>query len=226
MLNLLEGVRLAQEKTRIVLVGSGVSYGVPEPRFLPVDESCPLLPNNPYASSKAAADLLAIQYVLGYQLDVVVARPFNHAGPRQTSNYVLSGLARQVAEVELGIKNRVEVGNLEVTRDFSDVRDVAAAYRLLALHGKPGEVYNVGSGKGVLLRDALETLIAKSNSPIQVHVDPSRLRSVDVPLLVSNPGKLAAATGFSPKFSIEQTLSDMLDYWRDRLATEEQERGH
>ena len=121
-------------------------------------ESCPLRPNNPYSSSKAAADLLGVQCALGYGMNVIVVRPFNHAGPRQTPNYVLSGLARQVAEVEMGRKPRVEVGNLEVTRDFTDVRDVVRGYRLLVEKGVSGEIYNLGSGRGVKLADALELL--------------------------------------------------------------------
>ncbi len=108
-------------------MGTGVSYGNPAPEHLPVNESCPLRPNNPYSASKAAADLLGVQHFLGHGTDVVLARPFNHAGPRQSSTYVLSGLARQVAEVELGRRPRVEVGNLDVIRDFTDVRDVVRA---------------------------------------------------------------------------------------------------
>src|SRR5262249_26222598 len=120
-LNLLEAVRRAGIKPRIVLVGSGVCYGNPAPEYLPVNESCPLRPNNPYAASKAAADLLGIQHVLTYGSDIMMARPFNHAGPRQSPTYVLSALARQVAEVEAGRKPVVEVGNLDVVRDFTDV---------------------------------------------------------------------------------------------------------
>jgi len=136
-LNLFEALKASGVKPRVVLVGSGVSYGNPSAEHLPVREDCPLRPNNPYAASKAAADLLGIQHFLAHGTDVVVVRPFNHSGPRQTPNYVLSGLARQVAEVELGRAARVEVGNLGVVRDFTDVRDVVRAYRLLAEKGVP-----------------------------------------------------------------------------------------
>ena len=218
-MNLLEAVKASGLKPRVVLVGTGVSYGNPAPEHLPVHESCPLRPNNPYAASKAAADLLGIQHFLGHGTDVVLARPFNHAGPRQSSTYVLSGLARQVAEVELGRRPRVEVGNLDVIRDFTDVRDVVRAYRLLATKGTSGEIYNLGTGQGVKLTDALSTLAAHAGRPIEVYVDPARVRPVDQPLLVADPTKLRAATGWAPLYSIERTLLDMLDdcarSWRE-----------
>ena len=181
---------------------------------MPVSESCPLRPNNPYSASKGAADLLGVQHFLAHGTDVVMARPFNHAGPRQSSTYVLGALARQVAEVEAGIKPAVEVGNLEVVRDFTDVRDVVRAYRLLASKGDPGEIYNLGSGRGTRLADALETLRGLAGAPIEVRVDPARVRPVDQPLLVADASKLRAATGWEPRFSIEATLADMLDDWR------------
>ncbi len=214
-LTLLEAVKASGLKPRVVLVGSGVCYGNPAPEHLPVTESCPLRPNNPYSASKGAADLLGIQHYLAHGTDVVMVRPFNHAGPRQSSTYVLGALARQVAEVEAGIKPRVEVGNLDVVRDFTDVRDVVRAYRLLATaQGVAGEVYNLGSGRGTRLADALETLRGLAGVPIEVFVDPARVRPVDQPLLVADASKLRAATGWEPRFAIESTLADMLDGWR------------
>jgi GDP-4-dehydro-6-deoxy-D-mannose reductase len=218
-LTLLEAVKASGVRPRVVLVGSGVCYGNPAPEHLPVRESCPLRPNNPYSASKGAADLLGVQHFLAHGTDVVMVRPFNHAGPRQSSSYVLGALARQVAEVEAGLKPRVEVGNLDVVRDFTDVRDVARAYRLLATAGGPGEVYNLGSGRGTRLADALETLRGLAGVPIQVHVDPDRVRPVDQPFLVADASKLRAATGWEPRFSIEQTLADMLDHWRGALRS-------
>ena len=131
-LNLLEAVKSSGQKPRVILVSSGVCYGNPPPEFIPVREDCPLRPNNPYAASKAAVDLLGIQHYLAHGTDVVMVRPFNHAGPRQSSRYVLAALALQVAEVESGRRDCLEVGNLDVVRDFTDVRDVVRAYRLLA----------------------------------------------------------------------------------------------
>src|SRR5918997_2573157 len=219
-LNLLEAVRKSGLAPRVVLVGSGVSYGNPAPEHLPVAEGCPLRPNNPYSSSKAAADLLGVQHALEHGAKVVIVRPFNHAGPRQSSRYVLGALARQVAEVELGRKARVEVGNLDVVRDFTDVRDVVRGYRLLADRGEAGEIYNLGSGRGTKLADALETLTSLAKVPIEVHVDPARVRPVDLPLLVADPSRLRAATGWEPRIAIEETLADMLQDWRDTLARE------
>jgi GDP-4-dehydro-6-deoxy-D-mannose reductase len=220
-LNLLEAVRASGLRPRVVLVGSGVCYGNPAPEHLPVDESCPLRPNNPYAASKAAADLLGIQHALGQGADVVVARPFNHAGPRQSDAYVLSSLARQVAEVEAGRKACVEVGNLDVVRDFTDVRDIVRAYRLLTTKGTAGEVYNIGTGRDVKLAEMLEILRSLARVPIEVRVDPARVRPVDQPRLLADSSKLRAATGWEPRYSIEQTLADMLATWRDALARRE-----
>jgi len=216
-LNLLEAVKGSGLGPRVVLVGSGVCYGNPGPEHLPVNESCPLRPNNPYAASKGAADLLGIQHFLAHGTDVVMARPFNHAGPRQSPGYVLGGLARQVAEVEAGARPRIEVGNLDVVRDFTDVRDVVRAYRLLAERGVAGEIYNLGSGQGARIADALATLTSLARVPVEVRVDPARVRPVDQPLLVADAAKLRAATGWAPRFSIEQTLADMLDYWRGAI---------
>jgi GDP-4-dehydro-6-deoxy-D-mannose reductase len=213
-LTLLEAVKSSGLKPRIVIVGSGVCYGNPAPEHMPVTENCPLRPNNPYSASKAAADLLGIQHYLTHGTDVVMARPFNHAGPRQSSTYVLSALARQVAEVEAGKKQRVEVGNLDIVRDFTDVRDVVRGYRLLAFKGQPGEIYNLGSGRGTKLSEALEFLRFQANATIDVFVDPARVRPVDQPLLVADPSKLRSSVGWEPQFSIEQTLTDMLNYWR------------
>ena len=217
---MLEAVRASglRPGPRVVLVGSGVCYGNPPPEHMPVGEGCPLRPNNPYSASKAAADLLGIQHFLSHGTDVVMVRPFNHAGPRQSPSYVLSALARQVAEVEAGHASRVEVGNLDVVRDFTDVRDVVRGYRLLATRGASGEIYNLGSGRGTRLADALGTLNALAHAPIEVFVDPARVRPVDQPLLVADPTKLIAATGWEPRLTMEQTLADMLEYWRHAAA--------
>jgi GDP-4-dehydro-6-deoxy-D-mannose reductase len=222
-LNLLEAVKTAalSPAPRVLLVGSGVSYGNPAPEHLPVSEDCPLRPNNPYASSKAAADLLGIQHTLSHATDVVIVRPFNHAGPRQSPRYVLAALAMQVAEVEAGLRARVEVGNLDVIRDFTDVRDVVRAYRLLIQRGQAGEIYNLGAGRGTRLAEALELLIARAASPVEVRIDPERVRPVDLPLLVADASKLQSATGWSARIPIEQTLADMLELSRQvvRSAT-------
>lgn len=217
-LNLLEAVKRSGLRPRVLLVGSGVSYGNPAPEHLPVSELCPLRPNNPYAASKAAADLLGIQHHLGHGTDVMMARPFNHAGPRQPDSYVLATLARQVAEVETGLKPSVEHGNLEVVRDFTDVRDIVRAYRLLLEHGRGGEVYNIGTGRDVSLEAMLGMLRRLARTEVPARVDPARLRPVDQPRLLADASKLRRETGWEPLYSLEQTLSDMLDAWRAALG--------
>ncbi|HZW33029.1 MAG TPA: GDP-mannose 4,6-dehydratase [Isosphaeraceae bacterium] len=216
-LNLLEAVKASGLKPRVILVSSGTCYGDPAPEFIPVGEDCPVRPKDPYGASKAAADLLGIQHYLAHATDVVIVRPFNHAGPRQSPRYVLAALASQVAEVEAGRRECVEVGNLEVVRDFTDVRDVVRGYRLLAVSGTPGEVYNLGSGRGTKIADALEQLRSLVRAPVAVRVDPARVRPVDLPLLIADASKLRAATGWEPSLTIEQTLADMLESCRGGL---------
>src|SRR4051794_4164839 len=211
-LNLLEAVQASGLKPRVILVSSGICYGNPPPEWIPVREDCPWRPNNPYAASKAAADLLGIQHHLGHGADVVIVRPFNHAGPRQSPRYVLAALATQVAEVESGRRDGLEVGNLDVVRDFTDVRDVVRAYRLLASQGTPGEIYNLGSGRGTKVADALDHLRSLATRPVALRVDPARVRAVDLPLLIADASKLGAPTGWDPRFPIEQTLAEMAEF--------------
>ena len=217
-LNLLEAVRSSGQKPRVVLVGSGVCYGNPAPKFIPVNEDCPLRPNNPYAASKAAVDLLGIQHYLTHGTDIVMVRPFNHGGPRQSPRYVLAGLALHVAEVERGQRECVEIGNLDVVRDFIDVRDVVCAYRLLGQKGQPGEIYNLGSGQGTKIADALEYLRSQATKTVPVRVDTARVRPVDQPLLIADASKLRAAVGWKPRYTIDQTLADMLEFFRKALS--------
>jgi GDP-4-dehydro-6-deoxy-D-mannose reductase len=216
-LNLLEAVKASGLKPRVLLVGSGVSYGNPAPEHLPVSELCPLRPNNPYSASKAAADILGLQHHLSFGTDVLMARPFNHAGPRQPDTYVLATLARQVAEVEAGLKPEIAHGNLEVVRDFTDVRDIVRAYRLLLEKGRGGEVYNIGTGRDVSLASMLGMLRNLARTNIPARVDPERLRPVDQPRLLADAKKLREETGWKPRYSLEQTLADMLESWREAV---------
>ena len=218
-LNLLEAVKASGQKPRVILVSSGVCYGNPAPEWIPVKEDCPMRPNNPYAASKAAVDLLGIQHYLSHGTDVVIVRPFNHSGPRQSPRYVLAGLALHVAEVEKGGRECVEIGNLDVVRDFVDVRDVVRAYRLVAQLGRPGEIYNLGSGQGTKISEALDYLRSQAAVPVSVRVDPARVRPVDLAYLVASAAKLHAAVGWMPQYSIEQTLTDMLDFSRRTLVS-------
>ncbi len=217
-LNLLEAIRASGLKPRTLLISSGVCYGNPPPEHVPVTELCPLAPNNPYAASKAAADLLGVQHWLAHRTPTVMARPFNHAGPGQADLYALSSFARQIAEVESGARDCLLVGNLDVVRDFTDVRDIVRAYRLLVVEGAGGEIYNIGTGRPTPLARLLEILCELARVPVEVRIDPTRLRPVDQPLLLADASKLRAATGWEPEYDERQTLNDMLEYWRGQLA--------
>ena len=167
-----------------------------------------------------SADLIAQQYRSAFGVDVVVARPFNHLGPRQSELFVGSALARQIAEIKLGKRDPVvAVGNIDPVRDFTDVRDVVRAYIKLLEGAQPYGVFNVCSERGVAIREVLETLCELSGLHIDVRRDPARARQNDVPKIIGSAARLRAATGWSPGIPLRQTLSDLLTYWEERLRT-------
>jgi GDP-4-dehydro-6-deoxy-D-mannose reductase len=218
LVHLLEALRSRSPRAQVLVVGSAEEYGVVEPAALPIRETAPLRPSNPYAVSKAAQGLLALQYAEAEGLSVVLTRTFPHTGPRRGESFAESSFARQIAEIEAGRRRPIlEVGNLDVVRDFTDVRDVVRAYRLLLERGVSGEVYNVCSGRGVRLRDLLQSLLDRSSSRVEVRVDPQRLRPADVPVLVGDPSRLRAV-GWTPGHGLDETLSDLLEDWRRRIA--------
>lgn len=203
---------------RVVLIGSAEEYGHVSPDQLPIGEDTPLRPVSPYGASKAAAEMLASYIVRGRDLPVVCVRPFNHLGPGQSDRLVASTLAQQVARNELTGSAEVLAGDLSPKRDFSDVRDVVRAYRLLAERGRSGEAYNVCSGRAVAIRELADILIGLANRPMKVTLDAERLRPVDVPVLQGDNTKLVRDTGWQPEISLEQTLADVLDWWRTHEA--------
>lgn len=214
-LHLLEACRKLDRPPLFLHVSTGEVYGQVRPEDLPLDEESPLRPVSPYAVSKTAADLLASQYHTSYGLPVVRVRPFNHEGPGRPPSFALSDWSRRLARIGLGLDSpTLAVGNLDVRRDFLDVRDVARAYSLLLEKGKPGDLFVLGRGEGYTLRELLGQLIRLSGVQVEVAVDPARFRPADVPLLVANPARLKAATGWEPRIPIGQTLQDMLDWWR------------
>jgi len=218
-LNILEAVARLGSTTRILVVGSSEEYGLVQPDELPIKETNPLRPTSPYAVSKVAQDMLGLQYHLSHKLFTVRVRPFNHIGPRQRLGFVAPDFARQIAEAEAGLQGPViQVGNLEPQRDFSDVRDVVRGYHLLITQGEPGEVYNLGSEQARSVRELLEKLMAMSKVPITIEQDPERLRPTDVPVMVSDSTKLREQTGWRPRISFEQSLQDVLDYWREQVG--------
>src|SRR5690606_2455666 len=216
--NLFQALLKHDLRPTVVVVSSSEIYGPVEDADLPVDESAPLKPANPYAVSKAAQDLLGFQYFYSERLPVVRVRPFNHAGPGQSDRFVVSGFARQVAEAEAGkTEPGLLVGNLEAQRDFLDVRDVVRAYRLVADAGEPGEVYNIASGRPRSIASIVERLAAMATIPLEVRQDPARMRPADTPVIYGDATKLIERVGWQPVIPIEQTLADTLAYWRARV---------
>ncbi|NPV14906.1 GDP-mannose 4,6-dehydratase [candidate division WOR-3 bacterium] len=217
-LNILEAVRATGCSCRIHIAGSSEEYGLVLPDETPIKETNPLRPLSPYAVSKVAQDLMGYQYHQSYKMHIIRTRGFNHTGPRRGVVFVTSNFARQIVEIEKGKREPVlYVGNLEAVRDFTDVRDTVRAYYLILEKGVPGEVYNVASGRGYKIRQVLEILQSLSTAKFQVKQDPNRLRPSDVELLIGDPTKLKKATGWEPQYQFEQTLKDLLDYWRERV---------
>jgi GDP-4-dehydro-6-deoxy-D-mannose reductase len=195
---------------RVLVAGSADVYGVVGPEDLPLTEESPIRPVTPYGASKAAADVLAMQAFLGDGLGTLRVRAFNHTGPGQSVSMLVPGLARRIADAERVAGSKVTVGRVDVVRDICDVRDVVHAYRLLVELGTPGEAYNVCSGRGVSVRDVADALLAMSETPLELVVDPELVRTVDVPRLVGSPAKLHEATGWEPEIPWEHTLEDVL----------------
>lgn len=214
-LNLFQAVLRLRQNPLILIVGSNEIYGQVRPEDLPIDEQTPLRPVNPYAVSKAAQDLLAFQFHISHALRTVRLRPFNHIGPRQSDAFVASAFAAQIARIERGAQEPVlRVGNLAAERDFTDVRDIVRAYALAATNGRVGMAYNIGSERAVSVRWMLDTLLAQSTATIAVATDPTRMRPADVPRVVANCALFRDHTGWRPQIPLEQTLVDILNYWR------------
>jgi GDP-4-dehydro-6-deoxy-D-mannose reductase len=204
-------------KPRILYVGSGLVYGGSSTGERGCTENDLLKPDNPYAASKAAADLVSYQYVCASGLDIVRARPFNHIGPRQSPQFAVPSFARQLVAIERGQQSPIlETGNLQTRRDLTDVRDVVAAYVLLMERGRSGEVYNVGSGESFSIQAVLERLISLSGVVVEVRQKSSLLRAQDTAVLRADSNKLRRETGWKPRFSLDQTLKDILEYWRQQ----------
>jgi GDP-4-dehydro-6-deoxy-D-mannose reductase len=184
-------------------------------------EHSPVAPENPYAASKAMTELLAFQYGDHAPGGIITARSFNHTGPGQQPGFVLPSIAKQFAEIAAGLRPpKLGVGNLNVIRDFTDVRDVIRAYCMLLESGRTGEIYNVCSGVAVLLSDVIEIFEAKSGVKAKVEIDPSKVRSKEVAQIRGDPGKIHNETGWFPRIPLEKTLEDLLDYWRSRCRTQ------
>lgn len=208
--NLLEACRDAGIGCRVVITGSALIY---HPRTEPISETDPIAPATPYGVSKLAQEMTA----QASGLPVLLARPFNHAGPRQSPAYASAAFAQQIARIEAGLAEPVlRVGNLDSLRDITDVRDTVRAYQALAESGVPLRPYNICSGHAYRMRDVLDTLLSHARVRVRVEVDPERLRPSDNPIIVGSHQRLTDDTGWQPEIPIERTLSDLLDEWRSR----------
>jgi GDP-4-dehydro-6-deoxy-D-mannose reductase len=220
LLHLLEGVRRRSLSPRVLVVGSAEEYGLCDESDLPLRETAPLRPHSPYAVSKVAQGYLALQYTLSFGIETIRTRSFPHTGPGRGEAFAESSFARQLVEIAAGRKPGVlEVGNLNAVRDFSDVRDVVRAYWALLERGESGEVYNVCTGVGVPIRDLLRRLVEIAGVDVEMRLDPERLRPSDIPTLVGDPTRLQQTTGWRPRVPLEETLREILEYWREKAQT-------
>ena len=220
-LNLLESARLAGVSPSVLIAGSAEEYGWVRPDEIPVKETAPLRPISPYAVSKIAQDFLSYAYYRARGLGVIRARAFWHTGPGQRADFALSSFARQTALIEAGRQKPVlKTGNLDVVRDFTDVRDVAKAYWLLLEKGIPGEVYNVASGKGVSLKEIVRFYQKHARVKFRVRRDEKRVRRLEPPVVIGDASKLRKATGWRPEIPRETTWMDLLNFWRNQIGSE------
>lgn len=218
-INVLEAARDAEKKDmRLVLIGSGEEYGFIRQDACPLSEDEVLRPGNIYAATKACQGMLGEIYARAYKMDIVMVRAFNHSGPAQAEIFVISDFCKQAAEIEKGMREPViSVGNLEAMRDFTDVRDVVRAYRLLGEKGRSGQVYNVGRGKAVKIQYILDTIISYAETNITVRRDEKRMRASDIPIIEPDVSKIYADTGWKAEITVEDTIKDTLDYWRTKI---------
>jgi len=216
--NLLEAIRLAEIDPIVHICSSSEVYGQVSPEDVPIRESCPFKPASPYAVSKVGEDMLALQYWLSYGVRTIRTRMFTHTGPRRGDVFAMSFFAKQVAAAEHGLKEPViNVGNLNSVRTFCDVRDAVRAYWLLVNKCPPGEVYNIGGDRTMTIGEALQLLLKFSSTSFTITVDPRLVRPSDVTLQIPCIDKFKEQTGWAPTIPFEQTLEDMLNYWRDEL---------
>jgi len=218
--NLLQSIADLKLDARILVIGSIDEYGRVEPGAMPVAENTAMQPDSPYGVSKIAQDYLGLQYFFSHQLQIVRVRPSNHIGPRQNEQFVTSNFAKQIAEIEAGKRDPVvHVGNLTAQRDFTDVRDMMRAYALALERGDPGDVYCIGSDRPVSIQHMLDVLLQASRAKIRVEQDEARFRPSDTPVMYYDTKKFRAKTGWAPTIPLEQSLRDILDYWRAKIKS-------
>ena len=215
-INIFEAVRELELPTRIIVACSSEEYGLIKESDLPVNEKCCFNPLSTYAVSKVSQDMLAYQYYKSYDMDIVRVRSFNLTGPGRPQTYALSSFAYQIAKIEKEmLENVISVGNLDVKRDYTDVRDAVNGYYELALNAKSGTVYNLCSGEAYNLRDLLNILISFSTTEVNVKIDRLKYRPSDLPIMLGDNTKIKTEIGWTPKIDIQTTLIDLLNYWRN-----------
>jgi GDP-4-dehydro-6-deoxy-D-mannose reductase len=218
VVNVVTAALACAKRPRVVLISSSEVYGRVADADLPLREDQPFAAVSPYAASKAAAEMVALQAWLGSGLEVIRARPFNHTGPGQRPDFVVPALAKQVAEAAQSGADALYTGNLEAKRDITDVRDVVRAYRLLLEKGRPGEAYNVCRGDSVSIRSIAERLLVLAGADLPIVVDPDRVRPVEIADLRGDPSRLRAATGWEAEIPLDVTLRDCLENWKRPAA--------
>lgn len=223
--NLFEAILELGIRPRFHVAGSSEEYGNVRPDELPITEETPLRPLSPYAVSKVAQDLMGYQYFESHRIEAVRTRAFNHTGPRRSDQFVVNNFASQIAKIESGLQEPVvRVGNLEAVRDFTDVRDVVRAYWLALERCDAGGVYNVSSGRGLRIGDALKFLLDRAHARVEVRVDPERLRPADLAAVVGSNEKFARKTGWRPEVPFERTMEELLESARRKTALKKEAR--
>lgn len=216
---LLAAARQCGSDPTVLFTSSAEVYGaITDPSVLPLTESMHTAPLTPYAASKLAAEAIVDQAVRGHGQHVITVRPFNHIGPGQAPNFAVPALAKRIVEAQRDGAGSIAVGNLSARRDFTDVRDVVRAYRMLVEAGEPGTVYNVCSGHDVAIEDIAEELLSLAGASFALEVDPSLVRAVEVPVLRGDPTRLRDRTGWEPEVPLSRTLTDVLEHWRLRTS--------
>lgn len=213
-IHLLEAVRDYCKEAKVLIIGSSDQYGPIKEEDCPITEEHPLRPVSPYGISKVAQEEMAKLFIRSYNMNIIMVRAFNHIGPRQGINFVIADFASKIARIEKGMEPTIKVGNLEVYRDFTDVRDIIRGYYMLMQTGQIGEVYNIGSGKGYKIKDMLYQLLNITNKQINIESDSSKIRPIDVTILVCDNSKIKSHVGWRPTVDISTSLQDTLDYWR------------
>ncbi len=217
-LNLIESVRIANIRCRILSIGSSEEYGIVGLQDVPLTEEAMLRPISPYAVARVSQELLSKVYVQGYGMDIIMTRSFNHIGPGQKDNFVVSSFARQIMEYKMGSPAPMKVGAIDIVRDFTDVRDVVKAYVSLMETGVAGEVYNICSSVGYSLKEIIHKMISIAHVDVSYELSPSLVRPSDNPVIIGDNTKIKKECCWQPAISIDRSLADILSYWENVLT--------